>query len=259
MSSQMENVPTGDVEGDIHAVLQRMRELLVPLEAAGDPKRHFLATYSRTTAAVAAAIRERRFEDARWVDRWDVAFAELYVDALEAYRADPASAARPWRVAFGADPDLPPLIHVLLGINAHVNYDLPQALLDVITPADFEQPDVVECRRRDHQRIDEVLASRVNDEDAELQAISGARTLTDRLLQPFNRAASRRFLREARRKVWHNTVELNTARVAGDGAYRDRLRELDVLTAARVADLLAPGNVLIKLGIGGFGVLLPPL
>jgi len=82
--------------------------------------------------------------------------------------------------------------------------------------------------------------------------------MADRLMQPVNRAASRRFLREARQKVWHNTVLLQRARVAGESAYLARLAELDVLSAARVADLLAPGNVLLRLAVAGFGVQLPP-
>ena len=82
--------------------------------------------------------------------------------------------------------------------------------------------------------------------------------MLDRALQPLNRVASKRFLREGRTKVWHNTGELQRARVAGPEAYAERLAELEVLSAARVADLLAPGQVLLRLGVGGFGVLLPP-
>ncbi len=37
-----------------------------------------------------------------------------------------------------------------------------------------------------------------------------------------------------------------------------RLAELEVLSAARVADLLAPGQVLLRLAVAGFGVTLPP-
>ena len=37
-----------------------------------------------------------------------------------------------------------------------------------------------------------------------------------------------------------------------------RLAELEVLSAARIADLLAPGQVLLRLAVAGFGVLLPP-
>ena len=49
-------------------------------------------------------------------------------------------------------------MQVLLGINAHVNNDLPQALLAVISDDDFAEPGVVDRRRRDHERIDGVLA-----------------------------------------------------------------------------------------------------
>jgi hypothetical protein len=73
-----------------------------------------------------------------------------------------------------------------------------------------------------------------------------------------NRAASRRFLREARLKVWENTEALQAARLAGPAAYANRLGELEVLSAARVADLLAPGQVLLRLAVAGFGVRLPP-
>ena len=145
---------------------------------------------------------------------------------------------------------------VLLGINAHINYDLPQALLAVITDEEFADPVVVGRRRRDHERIDAVLAGRVAAEDDELVAVS-ALTLLDRLLRPLNHLSSRRFLREARKKVWHNTGELQRARLAGEQVYAERLAELELLSAARIADLLAPGQVLLRLAVAGFGVTLP--
>lgn len=113
-------------------------------------------------------------------------------------------------------------------------------------------------RRRDHERIDTVLSGRVSAEDGELSA-SSAKTTLDRLLTPLNRLSSKRFLRESRNKVWHNTVELQQTRVAGPDAYRARLAELEVLSASKIADLLAPGQVLLRLAVSGFGVLLPPL
>ena len=112
-------------------------------------------------------------------------------------------------------------------------------------------------RRRDHEAIDGVLSARVAAEDDEL-AVSAGRTLLDRVLQPLNRLSSKRFLREARQKVWHNTDELHRARLAGEAAYAERLAELEVLSAAKIADLLAPGQVLLRLAVSGFGVLLPP-
>jgi hypothetical protein len=242
----------------IERLLARMDALVAELEAEGDTGRFFLATYTRTTRAVGAALADGRFEDPAWVEEWDVVFADLYLDALEAYRRSPQEAPRPWRIAFDAAPTLPPVAHVLLGMNAHINYDLPQALLTVVSPEDFGDPQVMERRRRDHERIDGVLAERVAAEDGELEQADGGRTLLDRVMTPLNRQASRRFLREARMKVWHNTVSLDQARRRGPEAYAERLRDLDTLSAAKVVDLLRPGPVLVRLGLVGFGVTLPP-
>jgi Family of unknown function (DUF5995) len=236
----------------VAGVLDDMRERLDALPA-DDVRRHFLGTYLRTTAAVGQALDRGVFEDPGWVEEWDVVFARLYIDAHDASLSG-GPMARPWRLAFSASAQLHPLRHVLLGVNAHVNYDLPQALLSVITVEDFGDAKLLDRRRRDHENIDGVLASRVAAEDNELPVGS----LSDRLLTPLNRLASKRFLREARQKVWHNTYELHTARVAGPDAYRVRLAELELLSSAKIADLLAPGQVLLRLAVAGFGVTLPP-
>ena len=243
------------VPAGVAAVVAEMQTRLDVLPP-GSGLRAFLGTYQRTTTAVGKAILGGAFEDGDWVEEWDVAFARLYLDAYDAHvggRAVP----RPWRIAFDAPADLPGLRQVLLGINAHVNYDLPQALLGVISDADFADPAVLARRQRDHEAIDAVLASRVAAEDDQL-SVSGGRSLLDRVLQPLNRLSSKRFLREARQKVWHNTRELQAARLAGPAPYAVRLGELEVLSAARVADLLAPGQVLLRLAVSGFGVVLPP-
>jgi hypothetical protein len=235
-----------------------MRALLDPLERDGDPRRYFLGTYLRTTEAVADAITGGLFEDRPWVEEWDVDFASLYLDAVEAFTADPSTTPRPWRIAFTAAADLPPEAHVLLGMNAHINFDLPQSLLRVISPAEFADPAVMAARERDHERVDEVLARRVAAEDAALEAAGGRRTPLDRVLAPVNRLASRRFLRRSREQVWHNAVELDAARRSGPDLLGRRLADLDTLAAARVADLLRPGAVLVRLAVRGFGVTLPP-
>ncbi len=241
---------------DVAALIARMDHLLDLLERGGDPGRFFLGTYLRTTRAVAAALRAGVFEDPDWVAHWDVDFAGLYLYALEAYRVEPASAAAPWRRAFGARSGLPPEAHVLLGMNAHINFDLPQSLVRMIPPADFARPDRVELRRRDHERIDDVLSAQVGEEDVALARAGGRRTVLDRVLAPANRTASRLFLRESRRKVWANARALNEARLRGPADYARCLADLETASAARVRDLLQPGPVLLRLAVRGFGVTL---
>jgi Family of unknown function (DUF5995) len=240
----------------IDEVIAQMAARARELRRTRDARLAFHATYLRTTEAVAAALRAGMFADADWVDRWDVAFARLYLDALDAsQRGEPVPA--PWAVAFGTAerrPGLAPVRHVLLGMNAHINYDLPQALLAVISDEEFADPAVRAAREADHRRIDEVLAVRVAAEDAELQRVAPARTWQDAALQPLNRMATRRFLREARAKVWANAVQLSLARRAGPDSYARRLSQLEELCGRRVADLVRPGPVLLRLAMGGFGV-----
>jgi hypothetical protein len=244
-----------DNGGVIDELIARMEALLEALRAAGDQRRYFHATYQRTTIAVAQRLRDGGFDDAGWVERWDVAFADLYLDALAAALAG-RRPARPWEVAFGAAADLPPLRHVLLGMNAHINYDLPQALLAVITDQEFADPVLLARRKADHRAIDEVLAARVGAESDELAAVSGpsAPTRLDRLLRPASQLATLRFLREAREKVWANAVALSGARASGPEAYASALERLADLSAAKVTALQAPGRVLLKLAVSGFVV-----
>jgi Family of unknown function (DUF5995) len=242
----------------IAELMARMDSDLARLRAAGDRRRYFHATYLRTTKAVAEEIDRGGFADGAWLERWDLVFADLYLDALDAdLRGEPVS--RPWRVAFDAArdrPDLSPLRHVLLGMNAHINYDLPQALIAVVSTADFDDPAVLRARSADHRHVDDVLVARVGAEDDELTAVS-TQSLLDRLLRPLNRWSSRRILKEAREKVWHNTAALDQARRVGPDRYAAVLAELEERSAARLADLVAPGQVLLKLARRGFGVVLP--
>jgi hypothetical protein len=239
----------------VDGVVARMTALLATLD--GDPARFFLGTYLRTTQAIGRAVDDGAFEDPSWMAAWDVEFAGRYLEALQAYRADPASAPAPWRLAFGAAPRLRPEAHVLLGVNAHINFDLPQSLVAMIPPPDFTDPLQLSSRERDHDRVDDVLASRVSAEDGALERAGGRRTALDRLVAPVNRAASRSFLREARHKVWANAAALNAARLIGPEAFARRVGDLEAVSAARVRDLLRRGPVLLRLAVRGFGVTLP--
>ena len=77
----------------VAALLARMEALLRDLEAAGEPDRFFLGTYLRTTRAIGVTLDRGVFEDPDWVAAWDVDFAGLYLDALEAHREDTDSVA----------------------------------------------------------------------------------------------------------------------------------------------------------------------
>lgn len=257
----MPNVPPDEPESGpqsdfmrIEDLISRMEALLEEMEKGNDPKRYFLGTYLRTTRAVSDELASGMFLDPAWVERWDVFFADLYLNALEAWNRNRAPA-EPWRVAFAADASLPVLRHVLLGMNAHINYDLPLSLLGVIGDAEFADPEILAKRNRDHTHIDTVLLRRVGAEDEAITAAHGGKSTYERLKAPLERRATGRFLREARAKVWANTRLLAAARARGDVAALEHLRaRLARLSAAKLDELARAHEVLFYLWIKGFGV-----
>ena len=211
----------------VDALAERMAALLASMDGDGDPARFFLGTYLRTTRAVEDTLARGRFEDSAWVSDWVVDFADRYLDALRRVRAGDPGVPRPWQRAFGARPGLPPEAHVLLGMNAHINFDLPLSLLAMVSPEEFADPFLLDRRRRDHERIDGVLAARVSAEDVALERVGGRRSVVDRLIAPANRQAARTFLKEARRKVWLNATALNAARLTSPEVYARRRADLE--------------------------------
>ena len=164
---------------------------------------------------------------------------------------------RPWRLAFDAPADLPPLRHVLLGINAHINYDLPQALLAVISDDEFTDPVLMARRRRDHERIDAVLAARVGRGGRRARRPQRARPAA-RAVEPSGQPSGSCARRGRRSGTTPSSCR--RARLAGADAYRAAAgRAGGAQSAAKIADLLAPGQVLLRLAVAGFGVVLPPL
>lgn len=242
----------------IAELVARMQAALAEMETHGDAKRHFLATYLRTTQAVADELQAGGFLDPVWVENWDVVFAELYLDALSAWDLGQPPP-EPWRVAFAAAQDrgLPVLRHVLLGMNAHINYDLPLALLVVIGDEEFANPALAQRRQRDHTHVDAVLLRRVGAEDQAIATAAGSKSLYERIKGPLERRATGRFLKEARAKVWANARLMAAARAHGNQPEFERLRaELAAKSAAKLDQLARAREVILQLWLRGFGVLL---
>jgi len=237
-----------------------MEETGERLIASNDERQHFHGAYLRSTKAVMADAAAGRFLDREWAERWGLAFATLYMDAFTAWEQGNQTPG-PWQVAFDAskDPVIPPVRHALLGINAHINYDLPQALLAVISDDDFDNPEVMDRRAKDHAHVDSILVARVPEEDKRIARIEdpGDRNFVDTLMSPFNRAGTRRFLKEGRNKVWRNTRLLSAARRQSTAACQQELAVLEALCEERVADLVTPRYVIMRLALHGFGVSLP--
>ena len=226
--------------------------------AAGASQRHFCGLYRRSTLAVRDELAKGGFADADWVARLTVAFARLYLEALDDWTLG-REVALPWQLALEAPAELSPLVHQLIGLNAHLNFDLPRALLAVDGVEEFGNDPLLERRQDDFQHIDAVMLRRLPEEYRRLRGGTGpvGPELLTWALYPLNLMASRRWLVAARRSVWNNALHLSAAGGAGEAELARAVADLEVLCAAKVAEIRGPGQVVLRLAVAGFGVTLP--
>jgi hypothetical protein len=98
-------------------------ELRSIASAADDASGFFPAMYARVTERVELAAADGRIGDGERMERFARAFAARYLEPLRGERPMPGC----WRAAADVASDRRLLIaqHLLLGINAHINHDLP--------------------------------------------------------------------------------------------------------------------------------------
>jgi hypothetical protein len=146
----------------IDPVVARMAEIASTLPEA-DGVARFNDLYLAVTCAVAAEVSGDGFEDPGFLSSLDVAFAGRYFAAFDA-----AGLGRPvphaWAPLFEARGrrDIAPVQFALAGMNAHINFDLCLAVVDVCQELGTEPGDD-SPQHRDYLRVNGILA-RVEEE-----------------------------------------------------------------------------------------------
>lgn len=119
---------------DLDRVIERMDGRLEELRRTGDRRERFLLMYRTFKGELRRNLQEGRFRDHAWSEAICCRMGEMYFEADDAYRDDPTSAPAPWALCFDSAvarrTNL--LQDMLLGMNAHINYDLPLCTFDVM-------------------------------------------------------------------------------------------------------------------------------
>jgi hypothetical protein len=91
----------------------------------------FSKLYHIITRRVGEMVESGEFASSPFLVQLDIEFAERYFQALRRYAADIHTAPGVWRVLFDnrSDPNVPPVNFAVLGVNAHINFDLAHALI----------------------------------------------------------------------------------------------------------------------------------
>jgi hypothetical protein len=122
--------------GDVSEVVAQLGELQVLLQKAtpddsDNPIADFNHLYWTITAKILEHLRQGAFRDPAFLTLLDVEFAKRYFNALRLWGQSAADTPEAWKVLFRRlrDNDVRSLPAAAAGVNAHVNFDLPFALI----------------------------------------------------------------------------------------------------------------------------------
>jgi hypothetical protein len=178
--------------------------------AKKDRRAVFATTYLAFTRVLGEWLEQGRFEDREWMTSYGIAFANLYRDAVLAYPpSDAARLPKSWRLAFDTSTREQGLIlhDLVLGMNAHINRDLPFALASVSIDPDRES------RFRDHTLVNQALELAVDPVQERIARIyAPGLGLLDKVLGPLDERVSSFSVTKARDAAWEAAVGLVNAR-----------------------------------------------
>jgi hypothetical protein len=233
--------------GSLAEVITRMQSTLGPL-----PKGDGVACFTRLYLSVTEGVQERLagfvFADPAFLARLDVIFAGLFFTALDAASAKGAhDVPHAWaplveeRSAHG----IAPLQFALAGMSAHINRDLPVALVTTCTELGIELEEG-SPQHRDFEHVNTVLA----DVEARVKAeyLTGVLHTLDRLIHRIDRiddVVAMWNVSRARDAAWANAQALWALRGQPE-LEASHLAALDRMVGLTCRGLLVPADTWLQ-------------
>ncbi|HEY4326184.1 MAG TPA: DUF5995 family protein [Mucilaginibacter sp.] len=116
----------------IDDILTQLENIIAESIQTNNRMGFFAALYYKVTAGVKDGIAKGQFENGELMGKFDVIFANRYLDALTAWKNNQHLSSS-WQVAFETTEKSSSLVlqQLLLGMNAHINLDLGIAAVEV--------------------------------------------------------------------------------------------------------------------------------
>jgi hypothetical protein len=218
----------------IDEVLTALDRIIDTSMQDNNPHGLFACLYRRVTQQVKDALGTGYFEDDLRMERLDVAFANRYLIAHEAFQQQQACSTA-WQSALLAGQKRTPFLlrHLLLGINAHINLDLGLAA------AQIAPGDQIVALENDFNQINELLGAMVDDTQERLNRFSPLLRWFDNLTGKSDEWLAGFSVKKARDHAWG--VALQAAQAGPQKAHQQEV-ELDQKVTQWANHLNQPGK-----------------
>ena len=210
----------------------------------------FLRAYHIITGNVSNAIDQQKdfdnpiFLDPEWIRLLSGKFATLYFASLDVPGTH-GKRERAWRMAHGMAMNKRSSVvqDLLLGINAHINYDLPVALCQNLKEhGDDQGASFLQLTKRkfDHDQVNNILIRSFDEISTVIpREFGGLIRVADLLLGNIDEALTRFGLKHYRERVWWDGLSLLSAQTEEER--RLVMNRLD-WESAKVAEIVAGKN-----------------
>lgn len=185
----------------IAAVLARLQVVSDGLPVTDGVSR-FNHLYLEVTRSVDSTANTAGFEDPAFLTALDVTFAGMYFDALDESAAG-TPLPRCWAPLFAARADhhIAPIQFALAGMNAHINHDLPLALVSTCTAHNVTL-EIDSAQHRDYMKVDAIIGQ--VEEQVKQEYLTGLVGVADEVLGRIDDVIAMWSISEARNAAWTN-------------------------------------------------------
>jgi len=220
----------------IDDVIEAMNEIVQWAKDNNSRLGYFAALYLGVTERIKEGVLRGEFEDNERMEKMDVIFAKRYLEAFYQYQAG-KKASECWEAAFrpAEEHGLIVLQHLLLGMNAHITFDLG------VAAAEAAPGDLLPSFKNDFDKINDVLASLVDKVDSEMGRITPIFRWVDAFLGNANERFTGFSMTIARTQAWKKAERL----AFEEGESKQKVLEVFDEESARQAKLVSdpPGRI----------------
>lgn len=235
--AKIEQALAGGAPTTIADVVERLQAVDAALPA-GDGVSWFAKLYLEVTQSVGAAVVPGSFRDPAFLEQLDIAFAELFFEAMRRSLQAPPRTPKAWAPLLEARSHrrIAPIQFALAGMNAHINRDLPVAV--VSTCRELGTTPGAGSHRSDYGRVDLVLAE--VERSVRQSFEMGALLVADAAAPLVGDVVVNWKLLKARTAAWSNAEALWTLGQVSPQVAAEYLDTLDGLVGLAGRGLLAP-------------------